>query len=412
MIPAPSSRRQAWAARALGLTRLSLTVLILGLGLGNALLEAGAAGSAIGLLALYALDWPSTNLRRLRPRWPLALFLGLLALAAAHTIAPSSSLYTLRHIAYKGPILVLAGLEAVRETRDLGLFAWAFTAMAFVRGLEGVFEFATHGWIAEKRVGNLMSLALPLTFCLPLFLPRAWPAWQRWLATGLAALPGLFTWAAAGARSGWIGLAAAALGFYWIRRSTRKAILAAALVLAVVLLAQPANLTPSAVTADARWEIWGVALKVWQAHPLLGAGLDAFEAGYHELGIAFDPARFDESMPHPHNIYLQFLAETGLVGLAVFLTFAWGYAALAGLRIKDALTLAAAPPRELGRSTRADVAHWFAAACFWSSFAGYLVTAVSAHSFYRTWWLSAAMTVLGLTLGACTAGSASGLRRP
>jgi O-antigen ligase len=392
----PEPRRSAWADRARGLLRLSLAIHILGLGLGNAVFEIGAVGTASSLAAYYLLGWRGANLRRLAPRWPYFLFLAVLGLGLVHSVSPASGLYVLRHTWYKGPLLVLAGLEAVRSWRDLGLFAWTFAAMSCLRGLAGTWELGAQGWISEKRVGNLMAMALPLCFCLPLFLPRSWPGWQRWLATGLVALPGFVTWAGAEARSGWLGLCAAALAFFWMRMSTRKALLAAALVAAALFLARPGHLNPHDVAADARWEIWKVALRVWQAHPLLGAGVNAFEAGYRELGIVFDPSVYGDDMPHPHNIYLQFLAETGLVGLAVFLNFAVGAVARAGRRIKAALAEAEA---RRGR----DFAHWFAAACCWSSFVGYLASGLSAHSFYRNWWLSAAMTLLGLTLGACAA---------
>ncbi|MEW5774266.1 MAG: O-antigen ligase family protein [Thermodesulfobacteriota bacterium] len=399
MILPDEPRRAAWASRARDLLRLSLAVHVLGLALGNAVFEAGAVGTFASLAAYYILDWRGSNLRRFTPRWPYFLFLATVGLGMAHSVSPGSGLYVLKHTWYKGPLLVLAGLEAVRGWRDLGLFAWTFAAVACLRGLAGTWELGAHGWIAEKRVGNLMALALPLCFCLPLFLPRSWPAWQRWLATALVALPGLITWAGAEARSGWLGLCAAALAFFWMRMSARKAALAAALVVAAVILARPGHLTLQDVTSDARWEIWGVALKVWLAHPLLGAGVNAFEPGYRALGIVFDPTRYDNSMPHPHNIYLQFLAEGGLVGLAVFLNFALGYALRAGRRIKAALARAA---NHRGRPAR-DFTHWFAAACCWSGFVGYLASGLSAHSFFRGWWLSAAMTLLGLTLGALAA---------
>jgi O-antigen ligase len=378
------------------LLRLGLVALILGLGLSNALMETGAIISCASLLAYYALDWRGSNLRRLKPAWPIFLMMGLILFKAVDTIAPSASLYALRHLSYKGPVLVLAGLEAVRSRRHLALMAWAFAAMAALRGLSGIREYLGSQNIAEKRVGNLMALALPMTFCLPLFLPRTWPAWRRWLIAGLVAAPGLFVWAATEARSGWIGLAVAALAFYWLRKGALKAALAVSLVLAAALLLRPANLTPEAVAHDARWEIWGVALQVWKAHPILGAGLEAFEAGYKALGVQFDPTRYNLPIPHPHNIYLQSLAETGLVGLAVFLLFTWGYALRAGLRIRAALAAAA--------RDREAFAFWFSAGCFWCSFLGYLAAGISAHSFSRSWWLAAAMTILGLTLGACAHG--------
>lgn len=402
MIAGDASRRALWAARSRDLLRLFLAVHILGLGLGTAVFELGAAGTFACLAGSYVLDWRGSRLYRLRPRWPYFLFLGLILFGVFHSVSPASGGYVLRHMWYKGPLLVLAGLEAVRDWRDLGLFAWAFAAMSFLRGLAGAWELAVPGWISEKRVGNLMSMALPLCFCLPLFLPRSWPAWQRWLATAMVATPGLITWAGAGARSGWLGLCAAALAFFWMRMSARKALLAAFLAVAALLLARPGNLNPRAVAADARWEIWGVAIQVWEAHPLLGAGINAFEPAYRELGIAFDPARYDDSMPHPHNIYLQFLAETGAVGLVIFLNFVLGEVLRSGRRIKQALARA----REARSRPARDFTHWFAAACCWSSFVGYLVSGMSAHSFFRSWWLSTAMILLGLTMGACAAGPA------
>ena len=394
-----ADRRAAWAGHARDLLRLSLAVHILGLGLGTAMFEIGAVGTFASLSAYYLLDWQGSSLRRLRPRWPYFLFLAVLLFGVFHSVSPASGCYVLRHTWYKGPILVLAGLEAVRGWRDLGLFAWAFAAMACLRGMAGTWELAHRGWIVEKRVGNLMSMALPLCFCLPLFLPRAWAAWQRWLATALVALPGFITWGGAEARSGWLGLSAAALAFLWTRVSTRKALLAAGLVLAVLLLARPGHLNPRDVAADARWEIWSAAIQVWKAHPLLGAGANAFEAGYRQLGIVFDPSQYGDDLPHPHNIYLQFLAENGLVGMAAFLIFVLGTVLRCGRRIKRELRQAA----EIRDRPAREFAHWFAAACFWSAFVGYLASGMSAHSFFRNWWLSAAMTLLGLALGACTA---------
>jgi O-antigen ligase len=66
---------------------------------------------------------------------------------------------------------------------------------------------------------------------------------------------------------------------------------------------------------------WRAALDLVRAHPATGIGLgnfpDAFAAGPYRLAIP--PTR--PEMAHAHNVALQFAAETGLVGLALFASF-------------------------------------------------------------------------------------------
>jgi hypothetical protein len=72
-----------------------------------------------------------------------------------------------------------------------------------------------------------------------------------------------------------------------------------------------------------RSELWSVAWQMWQDHPVGGVGLDGFidnAAGYvRDLG-PLEFAEFITDEPKVvHNTYLQLLAETGIVGLALFL---------------------------------------------------------------------------------------------
>jgi len=89
--------------------------------------------------------------------------------------------------------------------------------------------------------------------------------------------------------------------------------------------------------SNGRIHFWGIALRIFAAHPLLGAGLDAF-------GVAF--TRYDTwpgiyRIEQAHNDYLQTLADAGLAGFAcvavfIYLLFKKGIAAIttgrAGLR--------------------------------------------------------------------------------
>jgi O-antigen ligase len=68
-------------------------------------------------------------------------------------------------------------------------------------------------------------------------------------------------------------------------------------------------------SAGARVTFFGVAISLFEERPLLGTGTAGFEASSHRyLGYV---------APYPHNAVLQFAAEYGLVGLAIFagLTF-------------------------------------------------------------------------------------------
>jgi O-antigen ligase len=69
--------------------------------------------------------------------------------------------------------------------------------------------------------------------------------------------------------------------------------------------------------------IWTVAWRVFNAHPLIGTGLNSFEKV--EARYVLDPGpltdvRLIAEVPHVvHNTFLELLAENGIIGLALFL---------------------------------------------------------------------------------------------
>ncbi|MFN2467951.1 MAG: O-antigen ligase family protein [Gaiellaceae bacterium] len=73
-------------------------------------------------------------------------------------------------------------------------------------------------------------------------------------------------------------------------------------------------------SSNNRWTWWGEAWQVFEGRPVAGAGAASF-------GVARRPIRENEStVGEPHNMALQFLAELGVVGLALALTAAAGAA--------------------------------------------------------------------------------------
>lgn len=67
------------------------------------------------------------------------------------------------------------------------------------------------------------------------------------------------------------------------------------------------------VTSDGRLELWSVAWRMWQEHPVLGVGIGQYRA-------VADQYIFGGVSNIAHNTYLSFLAETGLVGFVVFVS--------------------------------------------------------------------------------------------
>jgi putative inorganic carbon (HCO3(-)) transporter len=65
---------------------------------------------------------------------------------------------------------------------------------------------------------------------------------------------------------------------------------------------------------------WRAAFRMFEAHPWLGVGIGNYTAAYPRYQ---DIEFWQDPLGHAHNIYLNFAAETGLVGLVAYLMF-WG----------------------------------------------------------------------------------------
>jgi O-antigen ligase len=148
-------------------------------------------------------------------------------------------------------------------------------------------------------------------------------------------------------RGAWIGFATA-LGVMALalpRRARWGFILAAALVVLFLAL-YAAGLVPARIvarltefTAEVRLQDvrgvginsanyavierlahWQSAVEMWRAHFWTGVGLGGYEPAYPRFALINWPL----ALGHAHNIYLNMLAETGLLGLTVYL-FLWGW---------------------------------------------------------------------------------------
>ena len=131
--------------------------------------------------------------------------------------------------------------------------------------------------------------------------------------------------------------------------------------------------------------IFGTGVAIVRDHPILGVGVRRYQAVCldERYGPALvGPAALPRCEGHPHNLYLQWLAETGAIGLA-------GYAAFMVLALAAIWRGARAHPANA-------VFHGLAAALllrFWPLSAG--------TSFYSSWSAEPLFLVLGWALSYC-----------
>jgi O-antigen ligase len=88
-----------------------------------------------------------------------------------------------------------------------------------------------------------------------------------------------------------------------------------------------------------RWTWWREAVSAFAGRPLQGTG-----AGSFELAHRLERTEFSPPGKEPHNLALQFLSETGLIGLALFA----GAVAAAALAVRDSLRRVARADRAAG----------------------------------------------------------------
>lgn len=73
-------------------------------------------------------------------------------------------------------------------------------------------------------------------------------------------------------------------------------------------------ITGQDVSTDVRTVMWQGTYELLKAHPVMGAGLAGFQKMYDQFRLI----KHTELLLYPHNIFLNFWVEIGLLGLVVF----------------------------------------------------------------------------------------------
>lgn len=208
----------------------------------------------------------------------------------------------------------------------------ASVVIGIVMGLAQLWS-GTNGRLELNSVGHVnhtvIYLAIMLGVCASwLFLGRQGPLAS---AITLFVLVSIFI---AASRSG-VGAAlitVVLLALAWWPRSRFPAVVATVLLFVSAVLAaiggaevfeKQAESVQAGHLLNFREEAWRLAITTWRAHPWFGVGMENFNLASRQL----ETEQLRNLMPHAHNLYLNTLAERGLVGaLPVFALLAlWGW---------------------------------------------------------------------------------------
>lgn len=214
------------------------------------------------------------------------------------------------------------------------LTGWSLAGRAQAEHLSGIFG------------ADNLKLGPSLAVLSPFALWAARERWGRWgllLAFALLLGPVLL----AGSRAAWLCYALVALAFAWREAGSSRQFVAfcagALLLLAIaggiawasstrfharmertlLVMQGTSQSLDSALTG--RLDIWQTSMKMFAAHPVNGVGVRGFRYAYAQFAPAGDHFLTAESCGqgegacHPHQLVLEILAETGVIGLLAWL---------------------------------------------------------------------------------------------
>ncbi|TDC67831.1 O-antigen ligase domain-containing protein [Actinomadura sp. GC306] len=323
-----------------------------------------AAGDVACVLLVLAATYLLVTRRVTMPSAALPAFGPLVAAFGVSTVCSADILASLPGFVRNAQIFVLVPLAVVllvRDRRDLAIVCSAVVALGLGEAGYGIWQSATGNGASLngeniRAVGSfgavdVMAMSIVTAMAFLILTVFALYAPGRGRAARPAALLGLgvlsVALALALSRGTWLALGAAALlTLVLFNRWTAVKVLAccAALLLVAPVFAGGGSAAvldragsiagsisdPDRSVAD-RYHLWATAVRMWEDHPVAGVGPKNF-AAYRDTyaGIELssgsetaDPVHgyIRQPLLSPHNEYLLFLSEQGVVGLAGLAAF-------------------------------------------------------------------------------------------
>lgn len=379
---------------------------------------------AICLGFYYRYRWHDSVLRRM-PLMPLfGCLWGMLLIGVIFSINPWNSFLEVGTAINKGLILPFLGMECVRSCKDLKRLTWG-AAIAFLWvGLDGIYQYF-HGVdfimgypLNADRLTSVMDDYEVGNYLAQVFVPAAgvWYICRQKFSLTVSAIlcallfmPGLFTLYGAAARSSMLALIGSA--FAWIiclrGRYWKHFVLVCAIGLVIVAVAlqfcTSGRLNIHTIAQDGRWSLWSLAWAVFEDNVFFGAGIDSYNEAFRALGLV--PAKDEITISHPHNLYLDILSSTGIVGAALGYTFLFGMLVWQAKKLMPRLVVSWQPPAGTTPQTPGcSRLYWQLTGLFGLGWLTWLVDGIFGHELLRMWWFAHATLGLGVTIGAVIRG--------
>ncbi|NKZ08952.1 O-antigen ligase family protein [Actinomadura latina] len=335
-------------------------------------------GTAVFLLATERVEMPRAAF------WAFAPLVAALGVSTVHSADIGTSMAGFVRDLQVFVLVPLAVVLLVRDRRDLAIVFASLVGLGLAEAGYGIWQAVTGNGASMggqniRAVGtfgalDVMAMSIVVGFAFLILTAFALTAPGRGPAAVPAALAGLVVLAAALtlalSRGTWLALGAAAVLILVVfDRWTAVKVLTCCAALLVVMVtvmggggqavverskSMAASVSHPDQSVDDRYNLWAAAVRIWEDHPLTGVGVKNFPAyrdTYATIELSSgsetaDPVNGYVRQPllSPHNEYLLFLSEQGVVGFAGF--GALLAVILAGLwtrrRVRDPFWLAAA----------------------------------------------------------------------
>ncbi len=352
------------------------------------------------LVAYYALNAQESALHYFDGKRYFVCFYAFLFCGVAFSINVERSFLVFALHSFTSIALPFIALECVRTRRHFSYIVWVLVIMLILQGFNGIYQYfygvdfinntpirtgRLTGSFSDYRVGNYIALCLIPASCVYFFLKERFSA-KALPFTLMLFSPAFFLLFFSYTRNAYIALCAAVFLYCILMRFFSWKFFLSLLVLAFGLT-QISNIRLSLdiIMRDERWQLWTHAVEIFKTSPLTGVGLGQYRPSMHALALSQDTSVL--AMSHPHNIYLQFLCETGLVGTFFVLIFLfgllyWGYRKL--LLLKPYL------------AHKGQTAYWKSMCILWCGFGAFLTSGIVGHNFFQRWWLALVMAFWGI----------------
>lgn len=298
---------------------------------------------AVYLLALYLSTLAATNLDEALTEMVKWIEFGILLWVVPMAVPTNRATW-----------LVAALLTAAALQGLYGLYQFIFRIGPDWFLIQGRFMRASGVFGQPNPYGAYLGLSLPVAFSLSIWSLSAWLKqrsltlflWTLFYVTvaGCIAIGLVASWS----RGGWLGaMASTAVVLAFLNKRTASILGLGLLAIASTALVGAINPTwiPASITArigaipayiglvdvlslevnDDNFAIiervahWVAALRMWEMSPWLGVGPGNYATAYNLVALP----RWSDPLGHAHNIYLNILGETGLLGFGTFLLM-WG----------------------------------------------------------------------------------------